>query len=192
MAPTLTINPSDTALVLVDVQNFVVGLTTVPLDGRAVLANCVKIAEACRAACILTILIRVDSGLNGALLLKPPSDIAMPKFDLPPDALDFAPEIGPRAEDVVVTKHNWGAFHETDLDTQLRRRRIGTLIVAGFTTNYGVESTVRQAQERGYAQILVLDAIAAFSRVEHEHPFRTIFPRIAKIRTVAEVVTAIT
>ena len=188
---TLTIDPARTGLLLVDVQNFVVGLPTAPLDGPTILANCVRLAENCRAAGMLTILIRVDSGLDGALLLKPPSDTPMPAFQLPSGAHDFAPEIGPRTSDVVVTKHNWGAFHQTDLDVQLRRRGIATLIVAGFTTNYAIESTVRQAHERGYAQILASDAMAAFSREEHEHPFRTIFPRIARIRTTAEIITAL-
>ena len=182
---------SRTALLLVDVQNFVVGLPTVPLDGRAVLANCVRLAESCRASGVLTVLVRVDSGLGNALLLKPPADVAMPAFELPPGAHDFAPEIGPAPGDVGVTKHNCGAFHQTDLDVQLRRRAITTLIVGGFTTNYGIESTVRQAHERSYAQILASDAMAAFSEDEHRHPFRTIFPRIARVRTIDEIVTAL-
>ncbi len=191
MGSALAIDRSRTALVLVDVQNFVVGWPTVPLDGLAVLANCVVLAENCRAAGILTILVRVDSGLNNVLLLKPPADAPMPAFDLPPGALDIAPALGPKVGDVVVTKHNWGAFHQTDLDTQLRRRGLDSLIVAGLTTNYGIESTVRQAHERGYGQILISDAIAALSLAEHEHPFKTIFPRIARVRTTAEVIAAL-
>jgi len=187
----LALDPPTTALLLLDVQNFVVRLPTVPLDGRAVLARAVRLAERCRQRAILTILVRVDSGHHNALLLKPPSDVPMPRFDLPPGAHELAPEIGPEPGDVIVTKHSWGAFHETDLDTQLRRRGIKTLIVAGFTTNYAIESTVRQAHERGYAQILVSDAMAAFSLAEHEHPLKTIFPRIARIRTTDQVVTAL-
>ena len=191
MGEVLAIDRSRTALVLLDLQNFVVGLPTVPLDGRAVLANCLQLADCSRAAGILTVLVRVDSGLDNTLLLKPPSDAPMPSFDLPPGSLELAPELGPKLGDVVVTKHNWGAFHQTDLDVQLRRRRLDTLIVAGLTTNYAIESTVRQAHERGYAQILASDAMAAFSLAEHEHPFRTIFPRIARVRTVAEIMAAL-
>jgi nicotinamidase-related amidase len=187
----LVVDAATTALVLLDVQNFIVGLPTVPLDGRAVLANAVRLAEACRRKGILTILVRVDSGHDNALLLKPLADMSMPKFDLPPGSHDFAPEIGPKPGDVVVTKHSWGAFHETDLDTHLRRRAMKTLILAGFTTNYAVESTARQAHERGYTQILVSDAMATFSLAEHEHPLKTIFPRIARIRTTGQVIAAL-
>ena len=187
----LTLDAATTALILLDVQNFIVGLPTVPLDGRAVLANAVKLAEACRRKGILTVLVRVDSGHDNALLLKPSADVSMPKFELPPGAYNFAREIGPSPGDVVVTKHSWGAFHETDLDTHLRRRGMKTLIVAGFTTNYAIESTVRQAHERGYAQILVSDAMAAFSLAEHEHPFGTIFPRIARIRTIDQLLAVL-
>jgi len=50
---------------------------------------------------------------------------------------------------------------------------------------------VRQAHERGYAQIIVSDATAAFTQAEHEHPFRTIFPRISRVRTTADVMAAL-
>jgi nicotinamidase-related amidase len=44
-----------------------------------------------------------------------------------------------------VTKHQWGAFYGTDLDVQLRRRGIQTIVLGGVATNIGVESTARQA-----------------------------------------------
>jgi len=68
------------------------------------------------------VLIRAISGIDNALLLKPPSDVSMPSFQFPPGAHDIAPELGPMTQDVVVIKHSWGAFHGTDLNTQLRRR----------------------------------------------------------------------
>jgi nicotinamidase-related amidase len=47
--------------------------------------------------------------------------------------------------DIRVTKHNWGAFHGTDLDTRLRRRGITEIVLGGVRTSIGVESTACEA-----------------------------------------------
>ena len=54
-------------------------------------------------------------------------------------------EVGPRDGDLVITKHQWGAFYGTELDLQLRRRGVGTIVIGGIATNFGVESTARGA-----------------------------------------------
>ncbi|MGO9173449.1 MAG: isochorismatase family protein [Rhodomicrobium sp.] len=48
-----------------------------------------------------------------------------------------------------VVKRQWGAFYGTGLDLQLRRRGIETIVPGGVATNFGVESTARQAWEHG-------------------------------------------
>ncbi len=83
------------------------------------------------------------------------------------------------------------ALHRTDLDLQLRRPGIITL-VGGVSTNVGVESTVRQAHEHGSAQIVVSDATAAFTLEDHENPIKRIFPTVARLRTTDEVLAALT
>jgi len=185
------LDPATTALVLVDLQNFVVGLPTQPIPGPEVLANAVRLAQACRRAGVLVVLIKASAGHDGRLTLHPPADVAMPPLEFPPGAHDLAPALEAQDGDVVVTKYNWGAFFGTDLDIQLRRRGKTQLIVGGLVTNIGVETTVRQAHERGYAQIVVSDAMAAFSAEEHDLPLRTIFPRIARVRPTATVLAAL-
>src|SRR3546814_3892582 len=68
-----------------------------------------------------------------------------------------------RPTDLRITKHQWGAFYGTDLDLQLRRRRIETVVIGGIATNFGVESTARAAHEHGYAPVLVEDACASLT-----------------------------
>jgi nicotinamidase-related amidase len=187
----LTIEPATTALVLVDLQGFTVNAPTVPLHGKEVLANAVQLADACRRRGVLVVLIKASSGLDGATLLHPPADMVMHTLELPPGSHDLPAELGPKLEDVVVTKYQWGGFFGTDLDVQLSRRGITTLIMGGIATNLGFESTVRQAFELGYAQIVVADATAAFTEPEHRAPIETIFPRIARVRTTQEVLAAL-
>ena len=85
----------------------------------------------------------------------------------------------------------WGAFYGTELDLQLRRRGIDTILLAGISTNVGVESTARDAYERGYEQVFVEDAMAARSPDEHLHTIRTVFARIGRVRLTAEVLAAL-
>ena len=55
----------------------------------------------------------------------------------------------------MITKRQWGAFYGTELDLQLRRRGVDTLVLFGISANIAIESTAREAYERGYSQVLV-------------------------------------
>ena len=62
-----------------------------------------------------------------------------------------------------------------------------TIILCGITTNIGVESTARDAFERGYSQVFAEDATSARTAEEHEFVMRTTFPRMGRVRSTAEV-----
>ena len=179
------------ALLLVDLQRFVVELPLRPHHGHDVLARAIALLSAARAKSMPVIFIRIGEQYRQALQLAPPCDRPLPGFEIAADGFALAQGLAPRADEVIVTKYNWGGFYGTDLELQLRRRKIGQLIMAGIATNYAIESTARAAHERGYAQILVEDAISAFSLEEHEHPFATVFPKIARVRTTKEVLAAL-
>ena len=104
---------------------------------------------------------------------------------------EIVPEVGPEPGDHVVRKRQWGAFYATDLDLQLRRSGIGTVILCGISTNLGAESTERDAYERGYQQVFVDDACAARTAEEHAFAFRTVFPRIGRVRSADEVIATL-
>ena len=89
------------------------------------------------------------------------------------------------------TKRQWGAFYGTELDLQLRRRGIDTIVLCGVSTNIGVETTAREAYQRGYNQVFVKDGMAANSKDEHETTIKFIFPRIGLLRTTDEVLNLI-
>jgi nicotinamidase-related amidase len=110
---------------------------------------------------------------------------------MPPDFAEIVAELGPREGDIVVTKRQWGAFYGTDLDLQLRRRGITTVVLGGIATNYGVESTARDGYERGYELVLVEDAMSARSAADHAFAFERIFPRLGRVCATAEVIAAL-
>ena len=66
----------------------------------------------------------------------------------------------PEPDDVVVTKHRYSGFYETDLDQELRAAGIDTLIFTGATTSVCVESTLRDAFYRDYRCLLLSDCTA--------------------------------
>jgi nicotinamidase-related amidase len=77
---------------------------------------------------------------------------------------DWHPELQPQPGDVVIQQH-WGqnGFAHTDLDLQLKQRRIEKIILIGVLANTCVEGTARCGAELGYHVTLVRDATAALS-----------------------------
>ena len=187
----LTFDPEKTALIVVDLQNFTLAMNTVPHATVEVLANAIRLANACREAGIVVVLVRVGHDAAKVPHPAPLTDSKFSGFDYGPDAKEIPPSLGPRDGDVVVDKYNWGAFYGTNLDVHLRRRGIGTQIMCGLTTHVGVDTTMRHAQERGYDQVLVSDAVAAFTIEEHDYTLRSIAPRLARVRTTDQVLAAL-
>ena len=70
---------------------------------------------------------------------------------------DILPELAPMAGDVVIYKHRFSGFFETELDTALKSRGIRQLIVTGCTTSICVEATIRDAMFRDYSCVLLSD-----------------------------------
>ncbi len=93
--------------------------------------------------------------------------------------------------DCIITKKQWGAFYGTDLDLQLRRRDINTIVLCGIATTYGVESTARFAYEFGYQQIFAEDAITDRSKAAHDNAVNFVLKRIGRIRKTNEILNAL-
>ncbi len=96
-------------------------------------------------------------------------------------------EIAPRPEDYLIPKFRWSAFYETYLDLALRTRGINTLIISGGSTDVGVASTAFAARDMDYNLVIVRDACTSPEIDNHEQFMRRIFPRMARVRTTAQV-----
>ncbi len=187
----LTRIAADTALVLIDLQQGIAAMPVQPHSAESVVGNAVKLVARFRQLGAPIILVNVAFPL-GPAALRPDADAVMNLPATMPAGWDqIVPELTPAADDILVTKRQWGAFYGTGLDMQLRRRGIKTIVLAGIATNIGVESTARDAYERGYHQVIVEDACSAMSADMHEFAFTKIFPRLAKVRKTAEVLLAL-
>jgi nicotinamidase-related amidase len=188
----LALEKPATALVVIDLQKGVVGVRTEPYSTKTIVANAAQLADAFRKNSMSVFLVRVTPSADGKDGLKPIADNALQwNQPRPADWADIVPELGPAPGDMVITKRQWGAFYGTELDLQLRRRGIHTIVLCGISTNIGVESTARFAYEYGYQQIFAEDATAARSKDEHEHTMRVVFARIGRIRKTEDIIRAL-
>ncbi|HEX7405685.1 MAG TPA: hydrolase [Candidatus Nanopelagicaceae bacterium] len=185
------INHGTTALVLIDLQNGIARQSVAPHDSREVLSNAAQLARAFRGAGAPVILVRVGYSAGGGEMLRTEVDQPRPASGpLPTDFSEIVQELEQVETDIVVTKHNWSAFYGTDLDVQLRRRGIKSIVLGGISTNMGVESTARSAHEHAYNLILVEDAMASMAGSDHLFAVERIFPRIGQVVSTQDVLSA--
>lgn len=87
---------------------------------------------------------------------------------------DFIDELRPAASELVIDKPGYGAFFRSNLEERLKRTGITHLLLGGVTTQCCVQSTLREAVDRGFACLLLQDCCAAFDPQLHEATLATI------------------
>lgn len=181
------LNPSKTALVIVDLQRAVVGMATAPHHATDVVRKSAFLAKRLREIGGTVVYVRVD--IADVLDLPVDTPYRRPNDSAPPpSASELVPEAGFEAGDLLITKRHWGAFAGTELEQLLRQRGIDTVILTGIATNFGVESTAREGCGLGFAFIIVEDACSALDVDSHGFAFKKIFPHLARVRNTDEVI----
>lgn len=190
-----TLDPK-TALVLIDLQHGIVAPPAVPRDGAEVVARGKELADAFRAHGLPVVLVNVafspDFGDAPKGRDDEEADDDHDENDgedegMPADFAVIVDELGAQETDIRVTKHQWGAFHGTDLDTQLRRRGVTQIVLAGLVTSRGVDTTAREAYAHNYSVAFAVDAMADRGIEVHENAIERIFPQIGQRATTAEI-----
>jgi nicotinamidase-related amidase len=182
----MQLNPKTTALVLIDLQKGILAMPVAPHSGKEVHERSLQLVQRFRAAGAPVVWVRVSFGKDHALAPRQPVDQPSNLAGLPAGWDEFP--IPPHEDDIVVTKRQWGAFHGTDLDLQLRRRGIGRIVLGGISTNIGVESTARNAWELGYELVLAEDLCSSSSKEMHEFSINNIMPRLARVTSAGAIV----
>jgi biuret amidohydrolase len=81
---------------------------------------------------------------------------------------DIIPELYPIAGEPVINKPGKGAFYQTDLELMLKNHSIETLLICGVTTEVCVNTTVREANDRGFRCIVLSDCCASYLPEFHD------------------------
>src|SRR5262245_50125302 len=95
--------------------------------------------------------------------------------------------LAPRPGELIVNKTTYGTFNSTGLDHALRSLGIDALVVGGVVTNVCVETTARDAADRGYTVVLLDDGCAAFSPEIHEATLLSFQGPFGRVRRSDEV-----
>lgn len=175
------------ALVVIDLQKGIVTRDTKPHAAADVVRRSAQLADAFRKSKLPVVLVHVMYAPDRSDALKQPVDSPNPATQLPRDWSDIVPELGPREGDILIRKRQWGAFYGTDLDLQLRRRGVKTIVLCGIATNFGVESTARDAWERSYEIIFAEDAMSSMEAESHRFAITKIFPRLGRVRSTQQI-----
>jgi ureidoacrylate peracid hydrolase len=198
------VRPEHCAILLVDVQNdFAAEGGAMHREGRdlsmaqAMVPRLERFVEAARAAGVRCVWIRnvYNTGPNWYLSevwleqckrRRNGAYIDYPVCEAGQWNGDFY-RIRPNPDEVIVTKHRYGAFESSDLDLTLRSQGIRTVIMTGIATNVCVETTARQAFLRDYYVVFTSDCTATYSQAQHEAALFNIDQFFGQVVTSEEV-----
>jgi len=209
--PDFHLKPGRTALILIDMQKFVLGEHLVKaavkagLEERSVrevvkeydervkkaTKNAQKVLNSCRKKGFDVVHVRMqgpsDNPRHTAKVNRKIGLIVPPKFE---DG-EFIDEVKPLSSELVITKTNGGALSGTNLDFILRNMDIDSLILVGFLTDQCVLATSIHAADLGYDVLIVEDACTTRSKTLHDAVLLAQKDVCAKIKSADEVVKII-
>jgi nicotinamidase-related amidase len=178
---TFDFDPTNTALVIIDMQRdfvepggFGESLGNDVSILRKTIAPTKAVLDACRKLHMMVVHTR--EGHRADLADCPPSKMERghPKRKIgDPGAMgrllvrgekghDIVPELYPKPGEPVIDKPGKGAFYATDLEPILRNAGIRSLIVCGVTTEVCVNTTVREANDRGFECVVLEDCVGSY------------------------------
>ncbi len=170
-----------TALIVIDLQKVMVGRPTVHPVGEVV-NHAAVLADAFRRHHLPVVLVNADGGAPGR------TEQAFRMHEFPAGWTDLLPELNQQPEDHMVTKRTWGAFTNTDLEEYLRKQGVTQVVIVGFATSFGVESTARHAYELGFNVTLAVDAMTDMNADAHTNSITRIFPRLGETGTAQQII----
>jgi nicotinamidase-related amidase len=164
------------------------------IEESGLIKNSVRLVAGLRERKVPIIWIRVERRADYADVVFPLTDMFLASGRKRPPATvrgsyeaANVDELSVQPEDQVVLKPRFNPFIGTDLDLQLRARKITTILFGGYSTNVGVESGVRTARDLGYDVVVVSDCCYNVNKELHEWSLTKIMPIFARVLTAEQV-----
>ena len=115
----------------------------------------------------------------------------LPLFMQPGSPEREIPEaVKPAKGDILLDKSTASIFLGTDFELMMRNRRITTLLFTGIATEMGIESSARDASNRGFYPVVVSDCVSSMDRDAHERSLKNL-EKLVIVKNSAEIVKAI-
>jgi nicotinamidase-related amidase len=162
------LDPSHTALVLWDVLQ---AFTKMIFNYDEFITNLkalVQVTRGSKVPIFFTSLQMLPTRFESSAILYTLSKLGFDKLfeGLSPEDMDFI--ISPGQDEVVINKHTASIFIDTGFERMLRNARIGTVVFTGIATEFGVESSVRDAFNRGFYPVVASDCVSSPNKEGHE------------------------
>jgi nicotinamidase-related amidase len=207
--PDFDLTPKQTAFVIVDMQyldahrDYGMGAEVNKLGLQetyeyffsrietVVIPHIKKLQDVCRRQGIEVIFLRIASLVKDCRDVSPHHKSM--KLFAPAGAkeAEILEEIKPMENEMVITKGCSGVFNGTAFDQILENMGIKNLIFAGVATNYCVETSVRDAGDRGYNAILLSDGCAGLTAEQDRFALEILDNNYCKVKTTDEVIKQI-
>lgn len=197
---TLQLQPERTALLLIDVQNFVLDETKHPprpefyvRARQLVLPHLRRLLPAARAAGVEVIYTVMENltrdGRDRSL------DYKLSGFDIARGSWDakMVREVKAVEDEIVLPKTSACPFNSTNFDYVMRNMGIDTILCAGFLTDQCVEQTIKAGASRGYRMVCLTDACAANTDERHRQALErlAVYGPQVECSAVLELLTAL-
>lgn len=104
---------------------------------------------------------------------------------------EFLPEVAPKGDELIINKTASGVFNATNIEYLLRNMDISGLFITGVYTNECVETTVRDACDRGFYTTLIDDCCATVTPDLHEASIATLRDRYCRVLSTDEAIREI-
>jgi gluconolactonase len=198
-----TIDPSNTALIIQDLQNDVMieggAFAETGAPGHAkeqnVVENVRRLAAAAREAGIAVIHVHyiVEEGAPGLKLNAPLFQGVKDGNALVRGTWGAAPAEGlePQDGDLVVEKMRMSAWHDTRLETLLTGLGVDTIVITGAWTNMSIEHTARTGADKGYRMIVPEDGCSTMNAEWHNASINFALQNVSVVTSCADVAEAI-
>ncbi len=196
--PEIKINPKETALLVIDMQNDVLhenGAVKELGVGRfarevGTIENTKRTIDFARKNKIPVIYVKMVLRPDYADVV----DVAFGKILKDTQALkqgswgaEIVDELRSEKTDYIVEKRRGSAFYNTDLEILLRGLRRRVLMITGVVTNFCVEATIRSAVDRDFEVIVLSDCLASINKEAQEFPLKVTFPLLGRVATSQEL-----
>ena len=178
---------ADAVLLVHDVQNHWLGMFEDPAPW---FDRIVRVRDACDAAGVPTVYTTARQARSAAErgLASSLWGMGIAGARSQAASADVASALTPRATDFVIDKPKYSAFYDTDLDALLRRLGRRQLLLTGVFGHHGVLLTAADAYMRNVQVLLVADAMADYSRAEHDMTVAYVAEVCGCITTTARLV----
>jgi nicotinamidase-related amidase len=159
------LNPNKTALLIWDVQNMLVNNI---FNTEVFLANTKKVVESAREKGVSVFFSKItplpekfESPVRKYLWKN-----RFPKIERTPEGYDLTLE--PLKDEIVIPKNTASIFIGTNFELLLRNAGITTIVFTGISTEMGVESSARDASNRGFFPVIITDAVSSMNQEAHD------------------------